>query len=137
MIWGWEKKEEEMSTETTSEMPIELELPDLKPGADWEWTFYVEDDNEAPIVTTGYTFQMMGRDKINGELIFEISTANGKSVMTAALGKFYQKLPASETALIDVKSIVWDCILTDAGGGKTAPFQGIQQPIKVLDKVTA
>ena len=125
-----------MSTIITAEMPIELELPAIKPGADWSWTFYVQDDNDAAINTTGYNFQMIGRDKVGGKTVFEISTTNGKSTMTAASGKFVQKLTATETAAIDVKQIVWDCLLTDNLGGVTPIFQGIQLPIKVLDRIT-
>jgi len=118
------------------EMPVELELPAIKPGADWEWTFYVQDDNEDPVDTTGWSFQMMGRDRVNGEKVFEISTENGKCTMTAAQGKFACKLTAAETALIDVKKVVWDCLLTDDDSGVTPIFQGIEQPIVVLDRIT-
>lgn len=122
--------------EIIDNMPVELELPPIKPGADWEWTFYIEDDNGNPVNTTGYMFSMVGKARVNGAQVFVISTANGKCVMSASVGKFACKLPASETALLNERSIVWDCLLRDGAGGVTPLFQGVNIPIEVLNAVT-
>lgn len=123
-------------SEITGNMPVELELPPIKPGANWEWTFYITNDNDEPLNTTGYAFVMTGKNRINGEKVFEISTANGKCVMTAAQGRFTNKLTPADTAQIDVQNVVWDCLLKDAGGVVTPLFQGIEIPIRVLHALT-
>lgn len=110
----------------------ELELSEIKPGADWTWEFYLKDVGGSPIMTA--TFEMIGRDRVNGAELFEISSDNLRSISDSN-GKYTQRLPASVTSLLSVRWVVWDCILTYSAE-KYAPFQGVALPVRVMDAVT-
>ena len=118
----------------TAEMPIELPLPPIKPGADWDWTLEVTDDNGVAVDTTNYTLSITGKSEINGETIFTLTIESGIT-HTAALGKFAMHISGATTALYDVRRIVWDSLLTTAGGVILPIFQGIENPIEVLPKI--
>ncbi len=115
------------------EMPVDIQLPPIKPGADWDWTLEIKEQGLV-VNTTGYTFVVTGKDRINGEVIFNLSIGSGIT-HTAALGKFAVHIAGSVTALYDVRSIVWDCLLTTASGAIIPPLQGIDNPVTVLPKV--
>lgn len=116
------------------QFPVTIDFADhpIVPGTTWPWTFSITDDNDTPINTTSYTLKMQFRDKPNGRLLAEISTANGKSVNTPAAGQFVQTLTPADTLKFDVNHAVWDCFVTDNLGSITPMFKGeipVESPV--------
>ena len=124
-----------MSTQviTTDELPITLQLPPIKIGQDYEFTIEMLDDNDATQDTTGWTMQIKGRENnANGEEVFDLTIGSGIT-HTPAVGKFQIKISDTLTALFTVSKVAWDCLVTDANGDKTYPFEGV---FTILESVT-
>lgn len=105
--------------------PIDLSdiLPKISPGYDWEWAFYVLDDNDDPVDTTDWACEIKIKDKANGETKATLSTATGEIVNTPATGEFAISYVAAGTALLDCRQVVFDVKTTDASGGVDRPFK--------------
>lgn len=118
---------------TVDVLPITLNLPPCKVGQDYEFTIEILDDNDDPRNTTSWTMQIMGRENnANGEQAFNLTIGSGIT-HTAAEGKFQIKIADTVTTLFNVSRIAWDCMITDANGDKTFPFEGV---LDILESVT-
>jgi len=67
-----------------------------------------------PVDLTGYSAAMQVRD-VSNNLITEISTANGRATINAALGTINLTLTATQTAALAVGSYSYDLNLTSPG----------------------
>jgi hypothetical protein len=79
-----------------------------------------------PIDLTGYTVKMEIRDVINGSavLLLELSTANGKIVLTPAAGRMDITLTALETGAITWRSANFILDITDPSSVVTRLLRG-------------
>lgn len=118
---------------TTDVLPITLDLPPIKIGQDYEFTIEMLDDNDDPRDTTDWTMQIKGRENnANGEEVFNLTVGSGIT-HTPAAGKFQIKISDTITSTFNVSKIAWDCLVTDANGDKTFPFEGM---FDILESVT-
>lgn len=76
-----------------------------------------------PVNLTGYTAKMQVRD-ISGNLIVELSTSNGKIVITPALGQVAMTLTATQTAALAVGNYNYDLNLTDSASNVYKILEG-------------
>ena len=76
-----------------------------------------------PVNLTGYTAKMQVRD-ISGNLIVELSTSNGKIVITPALGQVAMTLTATQTAALAVGNYNYDLNLTDTASNVYKILEG-------------
>jgi hypothetical protein len=76
-----------------------------------------------PVNLTGYTAKMQVRD-ISGNLIVELSTSNGKIVITPALGQIAMTLTATQTAALTVGNYNYDLNLTDTASNVYKILEG-------------
>ena len=67
-----------------------------------------------PVDLTGYTADMQVRD-VSNNLITELSTANGRIVINAALGQINLTLTAAQTAALSVGNYNYALNLTSPG----------------------
>jgi hypothetical protein len=72
---------------------------------------------------TGYTADMQVRD-INNNLITELSTGNGRAVITAGLGQIALTLTATQTAALSVGNYNYALNLTDSASNVYQILQG-------------
>lgn len=81
--------------------------------------------NNAYVNLTGYTADMQVRD-VNNNLIVELSTANGKAVITPATGTVTLTLTAAQTApgLLPAGSYTYALNLTDSSSNVYQILQG-------------
>lgn len=61
-----------------------------------------------PVDITGYSIDMQVRPTTDGTLITELSTANGRAVISGALGMVTLTLSATETALLTSGTYMYD-----------------------------
>ena len=124
-----------MTLTIKGDMPATFPLKPLKVGQDYAFTLYFKDDNRAARDTTGWTMEIKGRENnARGEVIFSLTTVASAGIThTPAEGKFAVKITDTQTALIDVGVIAWDCKVTDANGDITFPLEGT---IPVKETVT-
>ena len=125
-----------MTQQTTiefDELPIVLDLPPVKKGADYSFTIEMLDDNDAAKDTTGWTMQVTGRDAgANGDELFSLTVGDGIT-HTPSQGRFVVKIAKTITATLPATRIVWDCAVTDSNGDVSYPFEGTLQ---ILPSVT-
>ena len=65
-----------------------------------------------PVDITGYTADMQVRYATDTAIIVELSTGNGRAVISGALGKVTLTLTASQTAALDANNYIYDLNLT-------------------------
>lgn len=102
----------------TAPMPITRNLK-WKRGADWSMTLRLKEDDGSIRDTTSYSATMTIKASQNGETYTSIAAVN-----TAAEGKLYFAITASNIGALDFGHAVYDIIITDALGGKTCPLVG-------------
>lgn len=114
------------------ELPIELNLPPIVAGADYEFSLQILDDNDAAQDTTGWDMTIKGRaTDVNGEVVFTLTVGSGIT-HTPAQGKFDIKITDTVSASLNIPYVSWDCKITDADGDITYPFEGVfkvKQPV--------
>jgi len=81
--------------------------------------------NNFPVNLTGYTADMQVRD-VSNNLIVELSTANGKIVITATTGTTTLTLTAAQTAVsvLPAGNYTYALNLTDGSGNVNQILQG-------------
>lgn len=95
-------------------LPFTVTTDPIVPGTTWRFSFYLANDDKTRKNTTGYTFKMQFRERPNGPVTLEVSTANGKCVMTALQGQFDLTLaPADTLTLAPTSRLVFDSQLYD------------------------
>ena len=89
----------------------------------------------AVVNVTGYTAKMQVREAADSStVIIELSTTNGRIVVSGAAGQFTLTLTDSETTALTAGNYVYDMNITSSGGVVTKLLQG---SFVVLDSVTA
>ena len=76
-----------------------------------------------PVDLTGYSADMQVRD-VSNNLITELSTANGRAVISAALGTVALTLTATQTAALAAGNYNYALNLTDSAGNVYQILQG-------------
>ena len=76
-----------------------------------------------PVNLTGYSAKMQVRD-ISNNLIVELSTSNGKIVITPGIGQIALALTATQTAALAVGNYNYDLNLTDSASNVYKILEG-------------
>jgi hypothetical protein len=93
-------------------------------GATFERPFTIANDYGQPTDLTGHTFRMQIRATIEGAVVLELTTANGRiPIEDAEAGKFKILLTATETASLTAGFYVYDLEWVD-GSKVTRLFEG-------------
>lgn len=77
-----------------------------------------------PVDITGYAAKMQVRATADSSVIVELSTSNGKAVISGALGKTTLTLTASETATLTAGNYFYDLNLTSPSSVVTKILEG-------------
>lgn len=77
-----------------------------------------------PVNITGYTADMQVRATADSAIIVELSTSNGRAVISGALGQTTLKLTATETAALAAGNYFYDLNLTSPSAVVTKILQG-------------
>ncbi len=94
----------------------------------------VDDDTRAAIDLTDYTARMMiKRSTSEAEALLELTTGNGRIIITVGTGSVMIYLTAIETAALDWARGVYDLELVSIGGEVTRLIEGA---VTVLANVT-
>ena len=78
-----------------------------------------------PVNLSGYTADMQVRYATDTSIIVELSTANGRAVITPSAGKVTLTLTASQTAALAAGTYVYDLNLTAPDSTVTKILQGV------------
>lgn len=92
-------------------------------GANFVRVFTWKDETDTLVNLTGYTARMQIRKKIDGDILADMTTVNGKIVLGGALGTITASLTAAETAAISNNG-VYDLELISSGGVVSRLLQG-------------
>jgi len=116
-------------------MAAYLDIP-IEQGATFTLDISVTDENGDAIDLTGYTARMsIKRDSRETAALLELTTANGRIIITAASGLVTLVLTAAETAAISTwQRGVYDLELVSGGGTVTRLCEGA---VTLLAEVTA
>lgn len=102
-------------------------------GVNWEFTFWLLDDNDDAIDLTGYSAQMDIRETLEGDVIDHL-VSGGEITITAASGKVSAVLSKTATAALGIRKGVWDIILQDGSSNRYRVGKG---EVSVSPTVTA
>lgn len=98
---------------------------EINQGADLEISFILNNENGTPINLTGYTARMQLRTSYNSATVeMELTTANGRIVITPLLGKIALNAPASITTNLVAQQYVYDLEMVSGSGYVTRVVQG-------------
>lgn len=86
-----------------------------------------------PVNLTGYTADMQVRQFTDSAILVELSTTNGRIVITPALGQVALTLTATETAALTSGNYQYDLNLTSPDG---IVYKILQGAFVILDSVT-
>lgn len=94
-----------------------LKVPNIVIDCDWSFSFGLkEKDTQQPINLTGVTALMHIRETVDGPLLHELSTQNGKIVINAELGEITLSLADTETSAITWTKAVFAIRLQNLDG---------------------
>lgn len=98
-------------------MAATLDLPEIEKGATYEHTIYWKDKLKQPINLTGVTARMQIRESVESSVvILELSTTNGKLIITPLLGKIDFLIDSTTTSNLIGSEGVYDLELTLVNG---------------------
>ena len=80
--------------------------------------------NTTPVNVTGYSALMQIKRAVDGTLIIELSSANGRIIVGTTDGKFTLNLTAAQTSALPMGNFVYDLQLTAPDGTVTTLLQG-------------
>ena len=86
-----------------------------------------------PVNLTGYTADMQVRQFTDSAILVELSTTNGRIVITPALGQVALTLTAAQTAALTSGNYQYDLNLTSPDG---IVYKILQGAFVILDSVT-
>ena len=86
-----------------------------------------------PVDLTGYSAKMQVRQFTDSSVLVELSTANGRAVISAGLGQIALTLTATETAALAANTYQYDLNLTSPSG---YVYKILQGAFVVNDSVT-
>ena len=94
-------------------------------GASFTREFVWQDENESPIVLTGFTARMDVRATVAAsDPIISLTTTNTRITLTPAIGKITLVLTATDTAALPARRAVYDLELVSPSGVVTRLLQG-------------
>lgn len=97
----------------------------IEQGATWDISMVFKDGDGDPVDLTGYTARMMIRKNISDATPqLELSTTNGRIIITAGTGGIQLLVEAEDTADLDFVSGVYDLEIEDSGGVVTRLMEG-------------
>lgn len=97
----------------------------IEQGATFTLELLCEDANGDAIDLTGYSAAMdIKRSAAETSALLQLTTDNGRIIITAATGSVLLYLTATETAALDWSRGVYDLELTSAGGDVTRLAEG-------------
>lgn len=107
----------------------------IKQGATFQKTLVWEDEDGNAIVLTGATAKMQVRSTPDSDTVLvELSTDNGRIVITPLTGTIALNIPAVVTELLDAPAeAVYDLEITDANSVVTRLLEG---PVSITPEVT-
>lgn len=115
-------------------MPAGKYTIQIEPGATFELPLQFLDANSVPINLTGYTARMQVRPAPGGTLILDLTTSNGKIVITdAAQGKLKLLVEASETNSVPPGVYRYDLELQSPANVVTRYLEG---QVRVKEQIT-
>jgi len=100
----------------------------IEQGATWKHSLLLKSGGESgpALNLTGYTAKMQVRAGLGATaVLLELSTANGRIIITAVAGRLDFLVPAAVTAALSFPAAVCDILLTSPGGEVTRLFQGV------------
>jgi hypothetical protein len=80
--------------------------------------------NNSPVLMQGYTADMQVRAATDTAIIVELSTSNGRAVITGSEGKVTLTLTATETAALAAGTYIYDLNVTAPDATVTKILQG-------------
>jgi hypothetical protein len=97
----------------------------INQGANLEISFVLNDENGAPLNLTGYTARMQLRTAYTSpNVAMELTTENGRIVITPLTGKIALNAPASITTNLIAQRYVYDLEMVSGSGYVTRVVQG-------------
>lgn len=97
----------------------------IEQGATFQLELIWKNPDTTPINLTGYTARMQVRKKhTDSTKILDLTTQNGKIVLTPLQGKINVTVPAADTEDITIKSGVYDLELESSTGIVTRLIEG-------------
>lgn len=97
----------------------------IEQGATLDKTFVWKDSAGTVIPLTGYTAKMQLRQSVTAtDVLLELSTLNGKIIITALEGKIQLLVPATDTAAITWQRAKYDLELLSSTGVVTRLLSG-------------
>lgn len=97
----------------------------IEQGATFRRELIWKDAEGAPINLIGYTARMQIRERVSATAILtELTTANGRIVLTPAQGKLTLELSATLTDALTYPAAVYDLEVVAADGSITRLLQG-------------
>lgn len=97
----------------------------IEQGATFRFEIVYKDSNSNVVSLAGHTARMQVRPIISSDTILvNASTANGKIVITPALGRIVVSLSATETAALDFSTARYDLEIEDSSGIVTRLIEG-------------
>lgn len=80
--------------------------------------------NNSPVLMQGYTADMQVRAATDTDIVVELSTGNGRAVITGSDGKVTLTLTATETAALTAGTYIYDLNVTAPDATVTKLLQG-------------
>lgn len=105
----------------------------LQKSATFSKKFTLQSDCECSIDLTGYTAKMQVRQNFAKTVILELSTTNGRILITPDEGLLELNVSATDTALLPAGKYIYDLYLISADEIVTKLFQG---EFVIYDSVT-
>ena len=97
----------------------------IEQGATLDRTFIYKDGDGDPLDLTGFTARMHLRSRASAATtLLELTTTNGRIVITGATGTIRLVAPASVTAALNFNTAVYDLEIESAVGTVTRLLQG-------------
>lgn len=97
----------------------------IEQGATFQLELIWKNPDTTPINLTGYTARMQVRKKHADTVkVLDLTTQNGKIIITPLLGKINVTVPATETDDITIKTGVYDLELESSTGIVTRLIEG-------------
>jgi hypothetical protein len=102
-----------------------INLPVIEQGATYRHTMYWKDGSNVPIDLTGCAARMQIRATVDSSVVIcELSTTNGRIIITGLLGQLDLLVPSTVTKLVKPVSAVYDLEVTFSNGDVVRLIEG-------------
>jgi hypothetical protein len=97
----------------------------IEQGSTFTYTLTLNDESGVAVDLEGYTARMQMRRTVqSSDVLLELTTANGRIVLTPATGSITLEVDAVTTAALSFPSAVYDLEIESEGGQVTRLLQG-------------